>query len=40
VRPEDAAAAADPDDDLAAQHQRPGELALSLVEEGVSAMKI
>ena len=38
VRPEDTAAA--PEDDLAAQHQRPGELACSLLEEGTSAMKI
>jgi L-alanine-DL-glutamate epimerase-like enolase superfamily enzyme len=39
VRPDDASAAA-PDDDLAAQHQRPGELAQSLLQEGVTAMKI
>ena len=40
VRPEEAAAAAAPEDDLAAQRQRPGELARSLLEEGIGAMKI
>jgi galactonate dehydratase len=36
----DTAASADPMDDLAAQRQRPAELALSLLEDGVGAMKI
>ncbi len=39
VRPGDALSA-DPLDDLAAQQQRPAELAQSLLEDGVSAMKI
>jgi len=39
VRPGDAASA-DPLDDLAAQHQRPAELAQSLLEDGITAMKI
>jgi galactonate dehydratase len=34
------AASADPLDDLAAQHQRPAELAQSLLEDGIGAMKI
>jgi galactonate dehydratase len=34
------AAAADPEDDLGAQHARPGELAQSLLDEGIGAMKI
>jgi galactonate dehydratase len=36
----DAAAPDDPLDDLRAQHVRPGELALALLEEGITAMKI
>jgi L-alanine-DL-glutamate epimerase-like enolase superfamily enzyme len=36
----DAAPPADPLDDLAAQHHRPAELAQSLLDEGVGAMKI
>jgi galactonate dehydratase len=40
VRPGDAAASADPLDDLAAQHQRPAELAHSLLADGIGAMKI
>jgi L-alanine-DL-glutamate epimerase-like enolase superfamily enzyme len=39
VRPDDSARAAE-DDDLAAQHQRPAELAQSLLDEGIGAMKI
>jgi L-alanine-DL-glutamate epimerase-like enolase superfamily enzyme len=40
VRPEERPGAVDPEDDLAAQHQRPGELARSLLDEGILAMKI
>ncbi|HEX5794247.1 MAG TPA: mandelate racemase/muconate lactonizing enzyme family protein, partial [Geminicoccaceae bacterium] len=40
VRPGDSATSADPLDDLAAQHQRPGELAVSLLEDGIGAMKV
>ena len=40
VRPGEAGDAADPLDDLAAQHQRPAELAQSLLEDGIGAMKI
>lgn len=36
----DAPAPTDPLDDLAAQHQRPGELANALLDEGIGAMKI
>ncbi len=40
IRPGDVAASSDPLDDLAAQHHRPAELAQSLLEEGITAMKI
>jgi hypothetical protein len=40
LRPEDRAPGGDPLDDLAAQHQRPAELACSLLEDGITAMKI
>jgi L-alanine-DL-glutamate epimerase-like enolase superfamily enzyme len=40
LRPEDRPAADDPLDDLAAQHHRPAELARSLLEDGITAMKI
>ena len=40
LRPEDQPTRGDPLDDLAAQHQRPGELARSLLEDGVTAMKV
>ena len=38
--PDHAPAAADPLDDLSAQHQRPAELAQSLLADGIGAMKI
>jgi galactonate dehydratase len=40
LRPEDRAPGDDPVDDLAAQHQRPAELACSLLKDGITAMKI
>jgi L-alanine-DL-glutamate epimerase-like enolase superfamily enzyme len=40
LRPGAAAPSDDPQDDLAAQHERPGELAQSLLADGIGAMKI
>jgi galactonate dehydratase len=40
ARPEELSGAADPEDDLRAQHERPAELARSLLEDGIGAMKI
>ena len=38
--PEDRPTGGDPLDDLAAQHQRPAEFARSLLEDGITAMRI
>lgn len=40
LRPDDHSTGADPLDDLAAQHHRPAALAQSLLEDGITAMKI
>ena len=40
IRPDEVGAGDDPQDDLQAQHRAPGDLARSLLEDGITAMKV